>query len=110
MRFLSDKTGNEMSGHIAEDGNTICEVDALDNVIHEPVGLIKMDIEGAEYDALLGAKQLIKKYKPTLAVCIYHKRDDYFKILKLIHRLNSDYKFYIRQYSLTDNETILYAV
>lgn len=45
------------------------------------VTLIKMDIEGAEMQALLGAKNTIEKFRPNLAVCIYHKTSDLWKIL-----------------------------
>ena len=110
LRFESPGTGTEMSNHLTENGNVIVDVDSLDNVIKDDIGLIKMDIEGAEYEALLGCKRLINEYHPVLAICIYHLRDDYFRLLGLIHELYSDYKLYIRQYAYNDNETIVYAV
>lgn len=108
--FESGGQGTEMSNHISSTGNIKVEVDAIDNIIHEPVDLIKMDIEGSEYDALLGCKGLINSYKPVLSICIYHKPDDYFTLPNLIHSMNPDYKFYVRQYAFNDNETILYAI
>lgn len=69
-----------------------------------------MDIEGAEYKALLGAEKTIKKYKPKLAICIYHKPEDVWEIPMLIHKINPNYRFYVRHYSLTTPETILYAI
>jgi FkbM family methyltransferase len=110
LRFTSTGNGTEMSNHIDEDGNLFIEADSLDNVIEGKIDLIKMDIEGAEYDALLGAKKIIKKYHPVLAICIYHKRDDYYRILKEIHSIDNSYKLHIRQYAYNDNETILYAI
>ena len=110
LSFESGENGTEMSNHISVLGNIEVEVDSLDNIVDGEIDLIKMDIEGAEYDALLGCKKLISRYKPVLAVCIYHKRDDYYVLLKLIHELNPDYKLYIRQYAYNDNETIVYAV
>jgi hypothetical protein len=70
---------------------------------------IKLDIEGAELDALEGMKETIVKYKPRLAICIYHLPTDLWKIPLLIHRLNPAYKLYIRQHHPV-NETVCYAV
>ena len=69
-----------------------------------------MDIEGAEYKALLGAEQTIRKYKPKLAISVYHNRCDIWEIPKLVLSYNSDYKLYFRTYSFTGNDTIMYAI
>lgn len=71
---------------------------------------IKMDIEGAEAEALLGAKESIEKNKPKLAICLYHKPDDIFKLPLLVHKINPLYKMYIRHYSNYHTDTLLYAV
>ena len=54
-----------------------------------------MDIEGAELMALQGAEKIIRKYKPKLAVCVYHKPEDIIEILKYTLELNPEY-VYIR--------------
>jgi hypothetical protein len=69
-----------------------------------------MDIEGAELNALKGAEQIIKRYKPKLAICIYHKPEDIWTIPNLLLEFVPDYQFYIRHYSLTCFETVLYAL
>lgn len=71
---------------------------------------IKMDIEGAEKEALIGAKKLIRKYKPKLAICIYHKPSDLWELPTLIKKLNPNYKLYIRHYSREVCETVCYAI
>ena len=97
MRFSS---GNGGGSHIAEDGDLTINTLSLDDTIDELVTLIKMDVEGSEYDALKGATFLIGKYKPKLAISIYHKVGDYRKIPLLIKKLNPDYSdFYIRYLS-----------
>lgn len=75
----------------------------------EKIDFIKMDIEGFEEKALIGAKNILKNDKPKLAISIYHKRDDIFKIPDVILKLNSDYKFALGHYSVRNVDTVLYA-
>lgn len=87
------------------------DVNSLDNLLGDTeVTFIKMDIEGAEYEALIGAKNIIKKYKPKLAISLYHKPEDIFQLPLCIKELNNEYKFYIRHYATSKNETVLYAI
>jgi hypothetical protein len=76
----------------------------------ENVTFIKMDIEGSEIEALLGAAKLIGRCAPKLAISIYHKRHDIFEIPLLIHRLHPGYKFYLRQLSDSLSETVIFAI
>lgn len=69
-----------------------------------------MDIEGAELQGLKGAKNIIVKNRPKLAICIYHKPEDILEIPLYLQSIVPDYKFYIRYYSNHDIETVLYAV
>ncbi len=86
------------------------EVKCLDEFLgNERITFIKMDIEGAEYDALQGASSIIKEQKPRLAISIYHNADHIFLIPELLLTIRPDYKFYIRHYSLLANEIVLYA-
>jgi len=85
----------------------ICRLDDL--LGSERVSLIKMDIEGAELDSLIGAEQIIKKNKPKIAVCIYHKMGDIITIPKYLHSIVPEYCFKVRQHSQTMLETVLYA-
>ena len=69
-----------------------------------------MDIEGAEYNALIGAEQTIKTWKPRLAICVYHKPEDILEIPALLLRMNPHYNFALRHYYISSsNETVLYA-
>jgi FkbM family methyltransferase len=75
----------------------------------ETVDFIKFDIEGAEKDALLGAKETIQRHKPTLAVSVYHKNEDILELPKLIKTLYPGYSLYLHGVCLNYGETILFA-
>lgn len=81
----------------------------LDNYIDYHPTLIKMDIEGAELDSLIGATQIIKTQKPKLAICIYHMPFDFYEIPKFLKSLVPEYKFKVRQHEPGFCETVLYA-
>lgn len=70
---------------------------------------IKMDIEGAETDALTGGENIIKTYKPKLAICLYHRVEDMWTIPALLHSWVPEYRFYCRKNNVP-NEFVLYAV
>lgn len=76
----------------------------------EPATFIKMDIEGSEMQALLGARKTLGHYKPKLAISAYHKALDLSKIPLLIKDLNKDYKFYLRHYTNEIVDTVCYAL
>jgi FkbM family methyltransferase len=71
--------------------------------------LIKMDIEGAEVEALEGAKELIRSYTPGLAIAIYHEPDHIWKIPLMIQEWDLGYELYIRTHERNSFGTILYA-
>ncbi len=71
---------------------------------------IKMDVEGSELDALIGAKETILRNRPKLAICIYHHHKDFVEIPMWIHSLVPEYKLYVRHHSYSINETVLYAI
>ncbi|WP_456439447.1 FkbM family methyltransferase [Psychroserpens sp.] len=110
LRFKSDLV-NTVKSNFSEDGDLVIDVDSIDNILDgKRATFIKMDIEGAEYDALNGAKETIKKYKPKLAVSMYHKQDDLFKLPDYIKSLRPDYKFYLRHHMHITQELVLYAI
>ena len=84
----------------------------LDDLVLEDdkVSFIKMDIEGAELDALKGAAEIIKRDKPKLAISIYHKASDYIDLAEFICSLAPSYKLFMRHYSPSKHETVLYGV
>lgn len=111
LNFL-DNGGGTLSGTVDSSGNTKIEVKALDHLPEcRSATYIKMDVEGAEMEALKGAEQIIKEKKPKLAISIYHQPQDIFEIPLYIKKLNPDYKLYIHQHdTCRPFDTILYAV
>ncbi len=82
-----------------EDGDTEIEVISIDEFVSErnlSVGLIKMDVEGYELEALKGAKRTIKEFKPVLLIGIYHNPEEFFGTKKYIQSLVPGYKFKIK--------------
>ncbi len=72
---------------------------------------IKMDIEGEERAALLGAIKTIDRCAPKLNIAIYHRVGDLFELPLLVHEMNPDYKLYIRHYPYYPAwDTNLYAL
>ena len=70
----------------------------LDSFVKEnniKVGFIKVDIEGAEMDFLLGAKNTICSQKPSMLISIYHNPRDFFKIKPMLESWNLGYTFKI---------------
>ena len=81
-----------------EDGGVPVEFDSVDNIADCEITFIKMDIEGAELKALEGAKNTVRKYKPKLYVCAYHRNEDMFALPFKIKELYEGYKIYFRQH------------
>ncbi len=73
------------------------------------VNFIKFDIEGAEKDALLGAKETIRRHRPTLAVSVYHKNEDIIELPRVIKALDPSYSLYLHGVCLNYGETVLFA-
>jgi FkbM family methyltransferase len=87
---------------------------SIDDLVRENqlprVDLIKMDIEGAEIQALKGARETIKRFRPKLAISIYHQMSDFQNIPVLLEELCQDYIFTLDHYSIFHHETIIYAL
>ena len=111
MYFVLDEVSNGAS-HIADDTASEKQIEvsgtSLDDFAKEhaiKVGFIKSDIEGCEMDLLLGAKETIKRDKPTCGLTVYHKQDDYIKIPQYLSSLCPEYQYYFR----CETEPVLFA-
>lgn len=89
-------------------------VDTIDNFViarHLNVGLIKLDIEGFEPNAIRGALQTLQKDRPVLVVAIYHTPEEMYELKPFIESLDLGYKFMVRRSSLSEplGELVLIA-
>ena len=95
---------------IVQEGDVLIQAVALDDLCYgfHPT-FINMDIEGAEPEALRGAKGIICRDRPDLAVCVFHKMEHLWDIPLYLHQLNPGYRFFMRNYTGYISETVLYA-
>ncbi|MDR3352196.1 MAG: FkbM family methyltransferase [Zoogloeaceae bacterium] len=111
LHFNANSTfGSHICGGDTPNTSTIfVQCVSLDDILPTfAPNLIKMDIEGAEPGALMGAKNMITRYRPHLAICLYHHVDHLWRIPLMIHEWNLGYRMYIRQHDpLLD--LVLYA-
>lgn len=108
---------NSESGHVVVDephtATNLIQVKQvrLDDVLQKyPINFIKMDIEGYEAECLIGAHKILSEQKPTLAISIYHKPDDFYSLPLQIKPYYKDAQFVMRRYMAYAYEAVLYVV
>jgi FkbM family methyltransferase len=108
LRF---QAGGGEGAKLAADGNVVVECVPIDDLATETAPtFIKMDIEGAELDALEGARRSIQKHRPILSICVYHKQNDLWRIPLFIHTLAEDYRLFLRPHDVDGWQLVCYAV
>jgi len=73
------------------------------------IDLVKMDIEGSELGALQGGERSLKRWRPKLAISLYHRPEDLYSIPLWLNSLDCGYRFFLDHYSIHHEETVLYA-
>ena len=91
------------------DTGEVCKTFAIDHFLKKPFTFLKADIESYEYKMLLGAEKSLMKYKPKLAICIYHNAVDLYSIPLLIKKIVPEYRIACRHHSYELYDTVLYA-
>jgi len=113
MFYKDDGPGTRVDLSEFQGNEGIVQTLSIDDLVAKEniskVSLIKMDIEGAEQKALQGAVEILKRFKPNLAISIYHSFKDFSEIALWIDSLNLGYKFHVRHYSIHLEETVLFA-
>ncbi len=107
---FESKSGRQSS--LSSMGAKLIESRSIDSILDgEEATIIKMDVEGAEREAIWGGCQTIAKYNPRLMIALYHRNEDIFELPLLVNKLNPNYKLYVRhQPYIPAWETNLYAV
>jgi FkbM family methyltransferase len=88
--YISSSAGNIFESHLCERGDNV-NIITLDDLLTRGIDLIKMDIEGAEIDALFGAAKMIRQFKPKLSVAVYHKYENAQIIIDYLHKICPEY-------------------
>jgi FkbM family methyltransferase len=109
VRFEPDGTAG---AKILDHGGTEVACDTLENILADlDPSYVKLDVEGAEYDALRGAQSILARGLALWAVCVYHKQSDLWRLpLMLRSSLPSDYEFFLRKHGGEIFDTVCYAV
>lgn len=109
LKFSRHTTG---ASRINQEGDIIVPVVKLDTLLYgkpERPTFIKMDVEGAELNALEGCRKIIERDHPKLAISVYHDNIHLYEIPYWIKSNFPDYSIYLRQHS-NFTETVCYAV
>lgn len=111
--YLGENSVDASANTVEASGTQEIETTSLDLDIEEPITMIKMDIEGSEQQALIGAKNHIQREHPKLLISVYHNLVDLWKIPTMIEEMCPDtYHFYLRSYggSIFPTEIVLLAI
>ena len=109
VRFTADGSAGS---RVASGGAIEIECRTLDRALAGGPAptLIKMDIEGAEVQAIPGAAEIIRRHRPILAVCAYHRCEHLWIIPQLLKQADPGYEIFLRRYAEECWETVYYAV
>jgi FkbM family methyltransferase len=96
LAFIDEN--HEHSNDYKFQGNIVIDCDTLDQIVKsmkiDRVDFIKMDIEGAELEAIEGADKIISKYSPVWSIASYHIRDGEKTCYK-VEKMLKKYKYNI---------------
>ncbi len=101
MKYTHDE-GNIGGSRFDSGGKEVAQIITLDSYVGENkiphVDFIKLDVEGAELGILKGATTTILRFKPVLAISVYHKLDDFLVLMNFVKSVRPDYEFALRHY------------
>ena len=107
IRYRSQAKGSLIDAS----GECVADIIRIDDIFsRHRVTFLKMDIEGAEMEALEGAKETIRRWKPKIAACVYHNPDHLLQMPIFLRNLVPEYRFYLRHHTKAYFETVCYAI
>ena len=103
---------SDAASTVVKSADLVVRCEPLDLLLGSPPPTyIKMDIEGAEVDALTGARRLISTHRPVLAISAYHLQDHLWTIPLLVDSFVEGYRYHYRRYTRRPNDDlVLYAI
>jgi len=103
--------GNAAASCVSSQGDTAIQIVALDEALpnFEP-NFIKLDVEGAEMAALIGASAMIRRDQPRIAACIYHRPTDFWEIPLLLRELVPAHRLHLRYHGYNGFDAVAYAI
>jgi FkbM family methyltransferase len=100
----------ETGSRISEQGVAV-ELIPIDELFAgTPLTFVKMDIEGAEFDSLSGARAVLQRDQPVLAICVYHTQNDIWRIPIFAREMLPEHKLFLRSYEGDGFQTVMYAI
>jgi FkbM family methyltransferase len=108
LRFES---GSGAGSNLSVGGDLQVDAVALDDLLlGRTTTFLKMDIEGAEPVALLGARKTLSTQAPRLAICVYHRREHLWEVPRIVCDSNPRYSCFLRRHSDESWESVCYAI
>ena len=109
--MLGFSSSGSRASKITSDVGSFIDTVSIDKFFeNKRISYIKMNIEGAEADALYGGSEAIRQYAPKLAISAYHRARDIWEIAEVIESIKPGYNFYMRQQDGGSVELVLYAI
>jgi FkbM family methyltransferase len=101
----------DMSATLRRGGSTLVDTILLHDLIdRDETAFVKLDIEGAEYDALAAGEAVLKRRRPLIAAAVYHLPADLWRIPLLLHDLSVGYRLFLRTHGPDGGDLICYAM
>jgi len=107
----SFSAGQGVASALNSTGAAKIRVETLDRLLEsQSPTYLKLDVEGAEQAALEGGSRLIARARPIVAVCLYHRPDDLWRIPLFLRKHLPDHRLFLRAHQRDGFELVAYAV